>query len=76
MKKAIFSIILQDNDFIFDSEQDTLETIKDIYEKRLKPKYPNFDFDVWVEDDEDYNEETEEYEGELLVIIDGKIIHK
>lgn len=76
MKTAIFSIKLEDNDFVFDSKQDTTETIKRIYMKRLKEKYPNFDFDVCVQDDEDYNDETEEYGVELLEIRNGKVIHK
>lgn len=76
MKTAIFSIRLESNEFVFDSEQDTTETIERIYMKRLKNKYPNFDFDVFVEDDEDNNEETEENEVELLEIRNGKVIHK
>ena len=76
MKTAIFSIKLENNDFVFDSEQDTVETIERIYMKKLKNKYPNFDFDVCVQDDENHNEETEEDEVELLEIRNGKVIHK
>lgn len=76
MKTAIFSIKLEDNDFVFDSEQDTTETIERIYIKRLKDKYPNFNFEVCVQDDEKHNEETEEDEVELLEIRNGKVIHK
>lgn len=76
MKKAIFSIKLEDNDFVFDSDQDTVKTIESIYMKKLKNKYPNFDFNVLVIDDEDYNEETEENGEEILEIRNGKVIHK
>lgn len=76
MKTAIFSIKLEDNDFVFDSEQDTTETIERIYMKKLKNKYPNFNLDVCVQDDEIHNEETEEDEVELLEIRNGKVIHK
>lgn len=73
MKTAIFTIKIWDNEFMFDSEQDNLETIKDIYEKRIKPKYPNFDFDIYVEDDEDYDEENECYGEAFYHIRDGEI---
>ena len=73
MKTAIFTIKIWDNEFMFDSEQDDLETIKDIYEKRIKPKYPNFDFDVYVEDDEDYDEENERYGEAFYHIRNGEI---
>lgn len=76
MKEAKFTIKLEDNYFIFDSEQNTTQTIKEIYIKKLKNKYPNFNFDVCVVNDEDYDDETEEYGIEHLKIIDGKVIHK
>lgn len=74
MKTAIFTIKLwENNEFIFDSNQNSFEIIKDIYEKKIKPKYPNFDFDVWVEDDEDYDEENECYSQTFFHIRYGKI---
>lgn len=44
MKTAIFTIRIWDNEFIFDSEQDDLETIKDIYEKKNKTQIPKLRF--------------------------------
>lgn len=76
MKTAIFSIKFEENNFIFDSQQDTTKTIEKIYMKKLKNKYPNFDFNVLVINDEDYNEETQEYGEEILEIRKGKIMHK
>lgn len=74
MKTAIFSLKLwEEGEYMFNSDQDTRDTIKEIYEKRLKKLFPDYDFDVWVEDDEDYDNENETNNCELIVIRKGII---
>lgn len=61
MKTAIITAILKHNVFIFDSEQEDEEVIMEFYNKLIKGNPEIEKFRVYVENDEDYDEENECY---------------
>ena len=73
MKKAYVRAQIEHDEFIFDSEQNNEEVIKDFYNKRLKDCKID-SFKIYIEDDEDYDEESQEYGLSEYTIKDGKII--
>lgn len=73
MKKAYVRAQIKHDEFIFDSNQNDIEVIEDFYNKRLK-NIKIDSFKIYIEDDEDYDEESEEYGLTEYTIKDGKII--
>ena len=61
MKTARIVPVLEHNEFMFDSDQDNEEVIMEFYNKRIKGKPKIERFKVYIEDDEDYDEENECY---------------
>lgn len=73
MKTAYVRAQIEHDEFMFDSNQNDIEVIKDFYNKRLK-NIKIDSFKIYVEDDEDYDEEKQEYGLAEYTIKDGKII--
>lgn len=73
MKKAYVRAQIEHDEFIFDSDQNDIEVIEDFYNKRLK-NIKIDSFKIIIEDDEDYDEESQEYGLAEYTIKDGKII--
>ena len=74
MKTAFIKVILpkESNEFIFDSQDNNEEVIKQIYEKELK-KFNWDKYEITIEDDEDYNEEEQSYSYTDYIIENGVI---
>lgn len=74
MKTAFIDVILPkgSNEFIFDSNDNNEEIIKQIYEKELK-KFNWNKYKIIIEDDEDYDEEQQCYSYTEYQIENGEI---